>query len=228
MQSKSTAAPATSNGTPPVFLVCLRQPSSSKDHREDPYWEVGSFGCTGCHDKNLLHPGSNHIPNGARLAFAQGGPDGSRMVLLTQPVRVINRGDRLEVRWAARMPFKYCDAPLLIDREGETHSGKLKRFISGSKSKHWGHKLSSKCRSRSQSLPGDVAAELIEIFDTAYAAAGLNQIAETYLEAIPSWQAWEEWSKANEPFERVDRRAAYKTLCRSLKTNGSSSCPRKC
>ena len=227
MQTQSTAAPAAVNGTAPVFLVCLRQPASRKDYREDPYWEVGSFGCTGCHHTNLLHRGSNHIPPGARLAFAQGGPDGSRLVLLTPPVRVIDHGDRLEVRWKARMPFKYSAAPLLIDGQGKTDAPKLKRFISTSNSKLWRHKLSSKCRSKSEPLPDDVAAELVAVFDADY-AAGRGHLADTYLDAIPPWPAWEHWSRKHEPFTPADRRAAYKERYASLKRNGSPCCRRKC
>jgi hypothetical protein len=38
-----------------VFVVMLRRPRKN-DRRSDPFWEFGSFGCTGCHGKNLLHP----------------------------------------------------------------------------------------------------------------------------------------------------------------------------
>ena len=39
---------------PRVILVLLRQPSSAvTERRDDPFWEFGSFGCTGCHGRNL-------------------------------------------------------------------------------------------------------------------------------------------------------------------------------
>ena len=39
-----------------VILVHLRRPRSRSDKRDDPFWEFGSFGITGCHARNLLHP----------------------------------------------------------------------------------------------------------------------------------------------------------------------------
>jgi len=223
MHHRPTPTRAPAKGPLPVFLVCLRQPRSKTDYREDPYWELGSFGCTGCHATNLLHPGSNHIPGGARLAFAQGGPSGSRLVLLTPPVRVLAHEDRVEVRWNARMPFKYAAAPLLIDAAGNTACPKLKSFISESRSTLWRHKLSSKCRSKANPLPDDVAAELVAVFDRAYSRASTNkpgQLAGTYLDAIPRWPAWERWTRAHEPSTPAARRAAYKTQYPRLKGNG--------
>jgi hypothetical protein len=53
----------------------LRRPRKN-DRRTDPFWELGSFGCSGCHGKNLLHPKNCQISNGDRLAFVQGGKGG--------------------------------------------------------------------------------------------------------------------------------------------------------
>jgi hypothetical protein len=129
------------------------------------------------------------------------------------------------------MPFKYVAAPLLIDAQGNTACPKLKGFISTSKSELWRHKLSSKCRSKAQPLPANVAAELVAVFDAAYARASttsLGQLAETYLDAIPQWPAWERWSREHEPFARADRRADYKKHYSGLKGNDSSCGRRKC
>src|SRR6185312_13769949 len=43
---------------PKVIIVMLRQPrlDSPNEMRTDPLWEFGSFGCTGCHRKNLMNP----------------------------------------------------------------------------------------------------------------------------------------------------------------------------
>ncbi|MBK9033452.1 MAG: hypothetical protein IPL61_19670 [Myxococcales bacterium] len=68
-----------------VIIVVLRQPRSDEDARTDPFFEFGSFGLTGCHAANLLH---DEAADGARLAFAQGGPLGFRLVTLTPPVEV--------------------------------------------------------------------------------------------------------------------------------------------
>ena len=131
----------------PVFIVCLRKPRNKDDRREDPYWEVGSFGCTGCHEKNLLHPGKEHVPDGARLAFAQGGPNGTRLVLLSAPVNVRKRQGGLEVHWRPVWPFKYEDAPLLVDERGNSDFPKLKAFIKVGKNGKWTCKLASRFRS---------------------------------------------------------------------------------
>ena len=41
-----------------VVIVCLRQPikDNPDEKRSDPFWEFGSFGCTGCHSTNLMNP----------------------------------------------------------------------------------------------------------------------------------------------------------------------------
>ncbi len=69
-----------------VYFVHLRRPRNLNDQRADPFYEYGSFGCTGCHSKNLLHPRHAEKLNGARLAFVQGGNLGSRLVFLTPPI----------------------------------------------------------------------------------------------------------------------------------------------
>ncbi len=55
-----------------VFVVMLRQPrrADSNEMRTDPFWEFGSFGLTGCHQRNLLHPKRAGELSGARLAKA--------------------------------------------------------------------------------------------------------------------------------------------------------------
>jgi hypothetical protein len=41
-----------------VIIVHLRRPKTAdpKESRSDPFWEFGSFGITGCHSENLMHP----------------------------------------------------------------------------------------------------------------------------------------------------------------------------
>ena len=105
----------------PVFIVCLREPGSKTDYREDPYWEVGSFGCTGCHSRNILNPTGQHVADGARFAFAQGGSAGTRLLFVTPEIKLRSFGELTEATWQPpEMPFKYLDAPLLIDSDGET------------------------------------------------------------------------------------------------------------
>jgi hypothetical protein len=82
-----------------MFVVMLRRPRKN-DRRSDPFWEFGSFGCTGYHGKNLLHPKNCQIRNGDRLALVQGGKGGLRLLLVTPPVKCIKYAiGRIEVRW---------------------------------------------------------------------------------------------------------------------------------
>ncbi len=41
-----------------VLVALLRQPRMERPNemRSDPFWEFGSFGLTGCHKTNLMHP----------------------------------------------------------------------------------------------------------------------------------------------------------------------------
>src|SRR5436309_13484083 len=103
-----------------MFMVMLRRPRKN-DPRTDPFWEFGSFGCTGCHRRNLLHPRNCQIATGDRLAFVQGGNLGWRLLLITPPVnRVDHSGPRstrcIELRWPSdRLPFRYDRAPSLFE-----------------------------------------------------------------------------------------------------------------
>jgi hypothetical protein len=64
-----------------VIVVHLRQPKRGDpgESRSDPFYEFGSFGCTKCHSRNLMHPRRAHELDGARFAFAQGGRLGFRL-----------------------------------------------------------------------------------------------------------------------------------------------------
>lgn len=81
-----------------LVLVMLRRPdrSNSKEKRSDPFWECGSFGCTGCYERNLMNPRTADRVKGLRLAFVQGGNDGFKLVYVTPPIRV--RPDRIRRR----------------------------------------------------------------------------------------------------------------------------------
>ena len=128
------------------------------------------------------------------------------------------------------MPFKYGKAPLLIDAQANTDFPKLKTFISRSKSKHWRHKLSSKCRSKAHQMPPHVAAELMSTFDAAYAKAKVSpvSVAATYIDAIAPWSAWEKWSKSNYPLTLTQRKRDYKERYSSLKGNTARCGRLKC
>lgn len=69
-----------------VYCVSLRMPSNRKDMRIDPKYEIGSFGSTGCHSRNLLSEKGfkeGRIRRGDRLVFVQG----NKVVFATPPIR---------------------------------------------------------------------------------------------------------------------------------------------
>jgi hypothetical protein len=149
-----------------VVIVHLRKPNLRKadEMRSDPFYEFGSFGCTGCHNKNLMNPKKIKELDGVRLAFAQGGPEGFKLIQLTPPVTHKKHKYRCELKWKPNRArfFKYQNAPLLINNEGDTNFPSLKRMLQDPLvyRKTWAGKFSSKFRSSRQRLPDGVALEL--------------------------------------------------------------------
>lgn len=172
-----------------VVLVHLRRPDRSdpKEKRSDPFWEFGSFGCTGCHKDNLMHLSNAEALDGKRLGFAQGGNSGFKLVLLTPPVTVVGHKDRCEVCWERmqEMPFKYCCAPLLIDNKGHTAFPLIKQMFGSVDRSTWMGKFSSKFRSRSKPLPATEAKAVIREYSRQLKAACQQDFAKTYDEALP-------------------------------------------
>ena len=170
-----------------VILVHLRRPRNGpNESRSDPFWEFGSFGCTGCHARNILNPAKIEEVEGARLGFAQGGRNGFRLVHLTPPVSVTSHRDLCEALWKpCRMPFRYASAPLLIRNDGETDFPKLMRMISGVKRETWEAKLSSAIRTRRKPLPDAVGAQVAARFDDRLREAKRTERAAEYWEALP-------------------------------------------
>jgi hypothetical protein len=151
-----------------IYIVQLRNPSPN-DRRRDPFWEVGSFGLTGCHASNLMSKKHNEKLEGARLAFAQGGPDGIRLVLLTPPIHIKQHRSRLEAKWDSRArPFRYSTAPVLVypgsGRINGTHFTEIAEFISDTRRKTWPGKFSSRFRSNCRALANDAAKQLVTLY----------------------------------------------------------------
>jgi hypothetical protein len=172
---------------PRVFIVHLRRPTGSvTEMRSDPFWEFGSFGCTGCHRKNLLNPRKSERLDGARLAFAQGGADGFKLVLLTPPVVVQRLGDRVELRWQpALMPFKYTKAPVLVANDGGSDFPMLKKMVNGTLRSTIEGGFSSSFRTRTFPLVEQVASELLSVYEARRKRATTESICETYDQALP-------------------------------------------
>lgn len=172
-----------------VVLVHLRQPNRADidEKRSDPFWEFGSFGCTGCHRRNLMNCSNAEALDGMRLAFAQGGDLGFRLVLLTPPVRVFTHQNCCEARWerTQKMPFRYEHAPLLIDNQGGSEFRSLKSFIRSANRSTWMAQFSSKFRSRCSSLPATIGQTIIKTYSSCFKAACDLDFARTYSEALP-------------------------------------------
>jgi len=173
---------------PKVIIVNLRRPKL-KDRDEmktDPLWEFGSFGCTGCHKRNLMNPNKIHLLQGARLAFAQGGDEGFKLIHLSPPVETIDHGDFAEVKWfPVTMPFKCAHAPLLINNEGESDFPLLRKSVAYTKRPSWESKFASKFRSRREPVETDVSNEVIDIFERLSVLEEPDLFASTYVDALP-------------------------------------------
>ena len=195
-----------------VVVVHLRRPvrTNPDEMRSDPFWEFGSFGCTGCHGHNLMNPRKINELAGVRLAFAQGGASGFRLVMLTPPVEVVRHTHRCELRWTpAEMPFRYDAAPLLINADGESNFPQVRRMIRTANRTTWPAQFSSKFRSRRRPLPHDVAAELCQEYQRLRAVAKPSDFSSGYEEALPY------------PPNLVDRKRR-KTYERLLRESGGS------
>lgn len=171
-----------------VIVVHLRQPKRSDpgESRSDPFYEFGSFGCTKCHSRNLMHPRRAHELDGARFAFAQGGPLGFRLVHLSPPARVVEHRDRCELVWTpAESPFRYDAAPVLVNADGESDFPALVRMLRGVFRETWPGRFSSAFRSRRTPLPAIVADEVVRVFDRKRAKATPEALAASYVDALP-------------------------------------------
>ena len=166
-----------------VIIVHLRRPKVG-DKRTDPLYEFGSFGLTGCHRKDLLADGD---AAGTRLAFAQGGDLGFRLVTLTPPVEVRHLATVWEAFWSpAGMPLRYDTAPTLIDNDGSSDVEGMREFLAEVNRSTWEAKFSSSFRTRKQPLDPAMAAGLVRAWERAFDSGA--ERAEAYWEALPYWE----------------------------------------
>ena len=166
-----------------TFVVMLRQPRRSDlgEMRTDPFWEFGSFGLTGCHGRNLLHPRNWSELAGSRLAFAQGGPNSVRLLALTPPVEVVvHPSGSVELRWSpSTMPFRFEDAPRLVDNFGDGDAPCLEATLRTVNRTTMCGAFGSRFRSRSHPLPDHIAEEIRSL------ALLHRPLADSYLDALP-------------------------------------------
>ena len=188
-----------------VIITMLRQPymDDPNEKRSDPFWEFGSFGTTGCHQRNLLNPRRAHELAGKRLAFAQGGPDGFRLVHLTPPISVKYHGAVCELQWPAAMPLAYEAAPVIIDNAGHSDFPALLEEIEGVARRTFVAQFASKFRSRRQSVPEMLAAQLIAGYEAARGSGA--RVATCYTDALPYLP----------PKVDTERKATYRALLRA-------------
>lgn len=171
-----------------VVVVHLRQPTRNKpnESRSDPYYEFGSFGCTGCHSHNLMNPIRIDELNGSRLAFAQGGSVGFKLILLTSPVKVVKHKHRCELRWNSKLkPFRYECAPLLINNEGETDFPAILSETELAGRRTWVSQFSSNFRTRRKPLPVKIATSIIAKNERIRSKAKSSDFAKCYSETMP-------------------------------------------
>ena len=169
-----------------VNLVTLRKPKLklADEMRSDPFWEFGSFGCTRCHQKNVMNPKRIHELRGNVLAFAQPGEGDFRLVYVTPPVKVSHHGSFAELTWEpAEMPLTYESAPVLISNREVSATPALEEMLSGVDRSTTVGSFGSKFRSRRRPLPIEVGQQLVEVY-TDFRENGAT-VAEHYIDALP-------------------------------------------
>ena len=170
-----------------VILVMLRRPHTDPDEmRSDPFWEFGSFGCTGCHHKNLMNPHRSEELSGKRLAFAQGGNGEVRLVYVTPPIKVVLHEKQIvEARWNNHgMPLKFECAPVIISNNKCTVCPSIWADLDDVARKTPVARFASKFRSRRMPTANALAAELIAAYEAAQAKPHAS--ATTYEQALPN------------------------------------------
>lgn len=209
-------APNEPAGSDDVIFALLRQPRihDPNEQRNDPFWEFGSFGLTGCHSRNLLNPRRAHELEGKRIAFAQGGPGGFRLVHLTPPITIRHHASVCELLWPAAMPLTYSAAPTLIDNAGRTDFPALLDEIQGVDRRTFVAQFASKFRSRRSPVPQVLAEEIVAGFDAALGAGA--QRARQYVDCLPFLP----------PKVDMRRRETYQAFV-SFARGGAEPAPRK-
>lgn len=202
-----------------VLVALLRQPHMERptEMRSDPFWEFGSFGLTGCHKTNLMHPKKVHELKGARIAFVQGGDAGFKLVYLTPPVTPIPYSDRSEIRWetsgkngvsretgvsnetGSTMPFRYEKAPFIISTSGVSDVPEIVQIFENVRRNGWMGRFASKFRTRREPLPDACAAQLVKVWNARVRKATAGDFARIYTDALPY----------NPPKTDFDRQGTY-------------------
>lgn len=144
-----------------LYLVFLRRPESLDDRRSDPFWEFGSFGRTGCHNKNLLNPKTSPLTDGDQLVFLQGGLGEIRLVGLTPPVLVTKGEDSMEITWnSSYSPLTFESAPLLVSNDGVSDTPSVMDLLRGTNRNSYCAAAASRFRSRTKAIDAKFVKEI--------------------------------------------------------------------
>lgn len=191
-----------------LYFVFLRRAGSS-DPRNDPFWEFGSFGCTGCHSRNLLHPRRTRLVDGDRLAFLQGGEREIRIVGVTPPISVEGSNARVEIKWNAKYrPIPYARAPLLIDNSGKTAFSRIRPIVNSTNRSTFCSAAASRFRSRTSPIEKGLASQILKYF----AADDLPRT-RLYSEAVaPEASSWFQSASRQGWAAKETRRKVYQDL----------------
>jgi len=210
---------------PNVFIAILRQPDKHcpQEKRSDPFWEFGSFGCTGCKKHSLLHPKNAENLGKGRIAFAQGGASGWRLVLLTPPVSVVRHRNLIEVRWDRRAkPFRYAAAPVLIDKDGHTDFETVRKLIRDTKRATPVSQFASRFRGRGRPLPPNKANTFLSEY------RGISRpdsaFARTYIETLPYPPPRVDTNRL-QTYQQLLSKANGKGRCKAAAPTPRSGCP---
>lgn len=169
-----------------LYIVLLRRPGNSPNEmRSDPFWEFGSFGLTGCHNKNLLSEKNFEKLNSGRLAFVQGGNKGFKLLLITPPLKTKILNGKIEVIWKPKRPFKYSNAPIVINNKLETDFQYLGKYYLNKCRPTPESKFASAFRSRTQALDPATAEKIMNDFDQLYRKSKASVKIKDYTEALP-------------------------------------------
>lgn len=167
-------------GITKLYFVYLRRPSSLCDRRDDPFWEFGSFGRTGCHCTNLMNPHRPKLHDGDRLAFLQGGHGEIRVISLTPPITLMPTAEGIEARWDKRFrPYQFSEAPLFIDNSGNSDFLGVREELNNINRSTWCGKAGSHFRSRTCPIDEGLEANIIKTF-----ARWKGSTAKIYLDAV--------------------------------------------
>jgi hypothetical protein len=220
-----------------TYFVFLRRPRTLADRRNDPFWEFGSFGRTGCHSRNLLHAQHTRLRAGDRLAFLQGGPGEIRIVAVTPPMKIRRQGNAVEATWDPHYrPLRFSDAPLLIDNHGHTDvPGVLPLLRSVRRSTYCG-KAASRFRSLTRPIAPELARRIRSRHDARWRA-----VATRYVDAVgPDGGPWHihalacRWHVRSERYEQFLRAGANRgaptagVRSKCLTRRKPSPSPRRC